>query len=338
MTVAIIRLSSLGDVVLSAVFLPFLKERYRVTIHWFIDETFAPLLKNCPCLDVLHALPYKKTLHSKNPLKIWRFYKSLHHLGIFDLVIDMQGLIKSALLGFFLRKKKFIGFDRQSIRESLASLFYSHTVNIAYQQHILKRNQKILQEAFNLLYPPCNWQDCLQNRQQAFFCPPYPPLDFTKKDSQKVLFVLETSRPNKTYPLECFYTLGLALKEYALEIWLLAHKQREQAKKLYEKLSPHLPTQLLPPLTLDQIKSVMIQMSVVVGGDTGIVHLSWALNIPSVTLYGNTPPERFKLEGEGHVYLCANSKANYDKKDFSIQEIPPIAIKEAILQVLERKV
>lgn len=341
MTIAIIKLSALGDVVVSAVFLPFLKEHYKqAKIHWFIDESFAPLLKHCPYIDALHALPYKKTLRSKNPFQIWKFYRHLRHLGVFDLIIDMQGLLKSALVGFFLCKKqsgKFIGFDRHSIRESLASLFYTHKVHIAYSTHILKRNKKVLQEAFNAVYPSQIWKQTLQNRHLAFFCPPCDSIKKILGQGPQILFVLESSKPNKTYPLDRFQELGLSLKGCGLTVVILWHAHLDNAKRLHEHLSPHLSTILLPPLDLEQVKSLVSEMSVVVGADTGVVHLAWALKIPSVTLYGNTPPERFKLESAHNVFLCGNAQANYDKDDFSIQNIPANAIKEAILRILGRQ-
>lgn len=74
MKVAIIRLSALGDVVVSAVFLPFLKQRYKgVKIHWFVDENFAPILKDAPHIDVVVVLEYPhfgqradRPAHAKN--------------------------------------------------------------------------------------------------------------------------------------------------------------------------------------------------------------------------------------------------------------------------------
>ncbi|GMB96016.1 lipopolysaccharide heptosyltransferase I [Helicobacter sp. NHP22-001] len=340
MKIAIIRLSALGDVIVSAVFLPFLKQRYNgAKIHWFVDENFAPILKNAPYIDVLHALPYKKTLHSKNPLKIWRFYRHLRSLGVFDLIIDMQGLLKSALIGLFLAKKKprhFVGFDKHSIREKIASFFYTHKVAIPYTAHILKRNEKILHDAFNLAFGVQEWQDSLELRNLTFFCPKIPKLEpILSTPTPKVLFVLETSRVHKTYPIEGFKQVGLALRDYGLEILILSHAHLEKAQELYTYLNPQVKATLLPPLSLEEVKTLVAGVSVVVGGDTGVVHLAWALKTPSVTLYGNTPKERFELKGTHHIALVGNPNADYNKNDHSIKDIPPLAIKEAVLKVLE---
>ncbi|WP_235853015.1 MULTISPECIES: glycosyltransferase family protein [Helicobacter] len=120
MNVAIIRFSAMGDIIVSAVFLPFLKEHYpQAQIHWFVDTLFSPILEHSPCIDTLHIIPYKQILRSKNPVKIWRFYRDLQDsVPSFDVLIDMQGLLKSALFGAFLSKKAFVGFDLFSIRDA----------------------------------------------------------------------------------------------------------------------------------------------------------------------------------------------------------------------------
>ncbi|BEG58107.1 hypothetical protein NHP21005_17950 [Helicobacter sp. NHP21005] len=68
MKIAIIRLSALGDVIVSAVFLPFLKQHYKgAKIHWFVDENFAPMLKNSPTLMSYTPCPTKKPCAPKTP-------------------------------------------------------------------------------------------------------------------------------------------------------------------------------------------------------------------------------------------------------------------------------
>ncbi|CCF80791.1 hypothetical protein HBZS_112400 [Helicobacter bizzozeronii CCUG 35545] len=71
--------------------------------------------------------------------------------------------------------KRFVGFDARSIREPIASLFYTHKVAIPYQEHILKRNQQVLQEGLSVIYPPQTWEQTLNERHLAFFLPPHYP-------------------------------------------------------------------------------------------------------------------------------------------------------------------
>ena len=145
MRVAIIRLSALGDVIISSSVLPFLR-KYASSIEWFVDERFCKVLEDSPFIDRLHSLPFKKLL--KSPFGIYKIYRYCKNLGFYDYVIDMQGLLKSAIVGKCLNTKHFIGYSSRGARESLASLFYTHKVDIAYDENILVRNYALFDDVF----------------------------------------------------------------------------------------------------------------------------------------------------------------------------------------------
>ncbi|WRD92475.1 lipopolysaccharide heptosyltransferase I [Helicobacter pylori] len=335
MKIAIVRLSALGDIIVSAVFLVLIKERFtNAQIEWFVDERFGAILEHSPYIDKLHPIALKSTLTTFNPLKIFKLFKSLRAYE-YDIVIDMQGLIKSALITQMLKAPKKVGFDCTSAREGLSAFFYSQKVSIAYNEPILKRNFTLLSCALNL--PQKEISEGLNSRSKVFSYQDSPKIDALNlnKNKLKILFVLETSKINKTYPIERFKELALALENF--QICLLWHASEDKATALYGALKNQRDVLLLPKLTLNEVKALLFKMDLIIGGDTGITHLAWALQKPSITLYGNTPMERFKLESPINVSLTGNSNANYHKKDFSIQNIEPKKIKECVLNILKEK-
>ncbi|GAA9831648.1 lipopolysaccharide heptosyltransferase I [Helicobacter pylori] len=335
MKIAIVRLSALGDIIVSAVFLAAIKERFTdAQIEWFVDERFGAILEHSPYIDKLHPIALKSTLTTFNPLKIFKLFKSLRAYE-YDIVIDMQGLIKSALITQMLKAPKKVGFDYASAREGLSAFFYSQKVSIAYNEPVLKRNFTLLSHALNL--PQKEISEGLNSRSKVFSYQDSPKIDALNlnKNKPKILFVLETSKINKTYPIERFKELALALENF--QICLLWHASEDKATVLYGALKNQLDVLLLPKLTLNEVKALLFKMDLIIGGDTGITHLAWALQKPSITLYGNTPMERFKLESPINVSLTGNSNANYHKKDFSIQNIEPKKIKECVLNILKEK-
>ncbi|OKA47690.1 lipopolysaccharide heptosyltransferase I [Helicobacter pylori] len=335
MKIAIVRLSALGDIIVSAVFLVAIKERFtNAQIEWFVDERFGAILEHSPYIDKLHPIALKSTLTTFNPLKIFKLFKSLRAYE-YDIVIDMQGLIKSALITQMLKAPKKVGFDYASARESLSAFFYSQKVSIAYNEPVLKRNFTLLFHALNL--PKKEISEGLSSRSKVFSYQDSPKIDALNlnKNKLKILFVLETSKINKTYPIERFKELALALENF--QICLLWHASEDKATALYGALKNQRDVLLLPKLTLNEIKALLFKMDLIIGGDTGITHLAWALQKPSITLYGNTPMERFKLESPINVSLTGNSNANYHKNDFSIQNIEPKKIKECVLNILKEK-
>ncbi len=335
MKIAIVRLSALGDIIVSAVFLAAIKERFTdAQIEWFVDERFGTILEHSPYIDKLHPIALKSMLTTFNPLKIFKLFKSLRAYE-YDIIIDMQGLVKSALITQMLKAPKRVGFDYASAREGLSAFFYSQKVSIAYDEPILKRNFTLLSQALNL--PKNEISEGLNSRFKVFSYQDSPKIDALNlnQNKPKILFVLETSKINKTYPIERFKELALALENF--QICLLWHADEHKATTLYHALKHQRDVLLLPKLTLNEVKALLFKMDLIIGGDTGITHLAWALQKPSITLYGNTPMERFKLESPINVSLTGNSNANYHKKDFSIQNIDPKKIKECVLNLLKEK-
>ncbi|GHQ03587.1 lipopolysaccharide heptosyltransferase I [Helicobacter pylori] len=335
MKIAIVRLSALGDIIVSAVFLAVIKECLPdAQIEWFVDERFSAILEHSPYIDKLHPIALKSTLTTFNPLKIFKLFKSLRAYE-YDIIIDMQGLVKSALITQTLKAPKKVGFDYASAREGLSAFFYSQKVSIAYDEPVLKRNFTLLFHALNL--PKKEISESLSSRSKVFSYQDSPKINALNlnQNKPKILFVLETSKINKTYPIERFKELALALENF--QICLLWHADEDKATALYHTLKNQRDVLLPPKLTLNEVKALLFKMDLIIGGDTGITHLAWALQKPSITLYGNTPIERFKLESPINVSLTGNSNANYHKKDFSIQNIDPKKIKECVLNILKEK-
>ncbi|WRD03048.1 lipopolysaccharide heptosyltransferase I [Helicobacter pylori] len=335
MKIAIVRLSALGDIIVSAVFLAAIKECLpNAQIEWFVDERFGAILEHSPYIDKLHPIALKSALKTFNPLKIFKLFKNLRAYE-YDIIIDMQGLVKSALITQMLKAPKKVGFDYASAREGLSAFFYSQKVSIAYDEPILKRNFTLLFQALNL--PKKEISEGLSSRAKVFSYQDSPKINALNwnQNKPKILFVLETSKINKTYPTERFKELALMLENF--QICLLWHADEHKATTLYHALKHQRDVLLLPKLTLNEVKALLFKMDVIIGGDTGITHLAWALQKPSITLYGNTPMERFKLESPINVSLTGNSNANYHKKDFSIQNIEPKKIKECVLNILKEK-
>lgn len=368
--VGIIRLSSLGDCVVSAAFLANFRNTLRQNgfkphISWFVDSRFAGILEHSPQIDDLHTLTMKHI-----PIRqVFSQLKNLNTLEPFDVLIDMQGLMKSALIGKFIKKRFFVGFSACSARESLSALFYTNRVHIAYKEHILVRNALLLHQSLEIINehfgtprsvskkpldslplpqslqdfssPRTLLDDMLSLRTRSFDFEastpallPYP----------KILLVLESSNPTKCYATrlfaECIDIISNELKRIQyknVQIVLLAHSEPTKCEEIMGlvKQKDNLTLTTLTNLSLDEVKSLIARVNLVIGGDTGITHLAWALGIASITLYGSTPMERFALLSPQNIALSENKNPRYKKDDFSINDILPSQIAYCALQLLE---
>ncbi|TLD85323.1 lipopolysaccharide heptosyltransferase I [Helicobacter sp. MIT 11-5569] len=321
---AIVRLSAMGDIIHSASILPFLleslKEHYETKIYWYVDSIFSEILQDSPYIDTLVSLPLKKAIKTKDFKALFNIYKTLKKES-FDIVLDMQGLLKSALLSKCLHTKRSVGF--QTPKESLAKLFYSTKIPISYEEHILLRNATLAFGAFALEIP---------NLESLKHCEPFlgfTPMQFPfLQKGKNILCVLETSKPNKTYPLESFLELAKLLNAKGYTPIFLSKDSKEipNTAQFYHAHN----------LELKHIKSLIAQMDLIIGGDTGITHLAWAFKRPSITLFGATPKERFNLDTAYNLHLSANPNAKYDKNDFSLHTLKATAILELAEKLLQQ--
>lgn len=340
MKIAIIRLSSLGDVISTAIFLKLIKEEFSkkfgsIYITFIVDSAFKGILQDSPYIDEICDIPLRAS--KKNKRLVFGIFSKLQSLQKFDLVIDFQGLLKSALIGKMLKTNEFVGYSKNGVREKIASIFYTKKIEIAYDEHILKRQYEILKTILNL---DSTFSFGLLNSRKDVLMPSNIAKTKIEKmvESNKtnILFILEASKIEKEYPLDLFYEVAMGLKAAIsnIKIHLIWDKKEKEIRELGAKDSVFC---VLDRLNLDEIKALLLKMNLIIGGDTGITHLAWALNISAITLYGNTPLKRFELCGDRFVSLSHLNTTRILKGDFSINKIEPKKIVESAILLLEKK-
>ena len=147
MKVCVIKTSSMGDVIHT---LPALTDAQRaipnLSIDWVVEENFAEIPRWHSAVN--RVIPIALRRWRKSPFSIktrneWKNYRTLLQAENYDAVIDAQGLIKSALFATRFAQGVKHGYDRQSIREPLASFFYDKKYAISYQQHAVERIRQL---------------------------------------------------------------------------------------------------------------------------------------------------------------------------------------------------
>ncbi|MDE7172803.1 MAG: glycosyltransferase family 9 protein, partial [Helicobacter sp.] len=231
---ALIKLSSLGDIIHLALLLPMFERRERM---WFVDSDFAPLLENAPYISAIYPLPLRRLLRERAYSQAAAILWQLRNIGTFDYAIDAQGLFKSALVGALLCTKHRYGFSRKSAREGIAALFYNHHYHIAYSEHILKRNAQLLAFAYGQTCDEARLAEFLATRASRPL-PLAPSAEGAQRIAAllqsfgakpKILFALESSRASKVYPPRHFLALSKLLPE--CQILLLSHSAPEVSAK-----------------------------------------------------------------------------------------------------------
>ncbi|KLE00258.1 lipopolysaccharide heptosyltransferase [Aliarcobacter butzleri L348] len=315
--IAIIKLSAMGDIIHAMVALQYIKKQYpNLQIDWFVESAFAPILENNPDINEIIKLDLKSIKKDKkeilNQIKLIKKYEK----NSYDLVIDAQGLIKSAIVSSFLGKSR-VGFSKNSTREKLASFFYTKKVDIAYDKNAIERNVKVLSQALNF---EITKDDILNKKPFLFYKNENEVIyEYLSKDKKNVLFVIGASWPSKMYSKEKFAKIINNLDENCLITW-----GNEAEKDIADFIANISKAKVLPKLDLNSLKAIMSKVDLVIGNDTGPTHMAWALNISSITLFGNTPGYRNTYITNTNKIIESKSIVNpfkLDRNDFSIKEI-----------------
>lgn len=319
MNIALVRLTSLGDIILAMASLQVIRRALpECRITWVADRRFAPILDHQPDIHQVVSIDLKGLKNPRNlPTSLPAEYRALTAHGPFDAVIDLHGMIKSAVIAAILGGKRY-GFSRNMRKESLAGLFYDQTFPVALDQPAACRYTTLAARCLGLEF------------QQSALAPPQPYLfwgaedgaitdGYFSRERRTIIFVPETSAAYKNYPPERFAQLANLLRENIL----ICHGNRQElatATRIAEQ-SPHV--RVLPLLTLNQLKAAVGRSDLVIGGDTGPTHIAWACGVPSITLFGATPV--CICPTERNRVIATPSTINLrkpDPRDDSVSRIP----------------
>ena len=306
--IAIVKLSALGDIVHAAIVLQFIKKHCpNAHITWLVDARFASLLKDHPLIDELVILPLKESFKKS--------YKIIKTLGKFDKIIDLQGLFKSAVVAKLLGKEIY-GFSRESVKEKIAARLYRHKFKIDYNENIIVRNLSLAGYALNFGF------DRSEILEKA---PCFEVSEIYKNESGKkrVLIAAFASEESKIYN-KFKDVIGLL---DGCEICLCYGSESEKTRA--EAIISGTSAKLLEKLNIKEMISFIASCDLVIGNDSGLTHLAWAMNRPSITLFGNRPSHRNAYITDKNLVIDMGKQIDarsIDKNDFCIREIFPETI------------
>jgi heptosyltransferase I len=330
MRIAIVKLSALGDIVHAMIVLQFIKNfNQEILIDWFVDETYKELLELHPDINRIQIISLREAKKKKSLLILTKELVKLRKLGPYDIVIDMQGLIKSALISKLIPAKKSIGFDKESLREGFASLFYSDKFNFEYSNNVIERNNALIEYAIGMSID----KEQILNKVPFLF-PRNKQLDIKLSTYKKnILLIPGASHISKCYPPKKLAELTNLIEANFLVIWG-SNEEREMANEIKEASNK---INICKKLTIDDLMLLISRVDLVIGPDTGPTHIAWAMNIPSITLFGPTPGYRNALASMINRVIESDSKVDpkkLDKNDFSIKNISTKEIAKTALDLL----
>jgi heptosyltransferase I len=296
--VLLIKTSSLGDVIHT---LPAMTDAARaipgIQFDWVVEEGFAEIPAWHPA--VAQVIPvalrrWRKNLWQTLRSGEWQQFKQRLRTHDYDLVIDAQGLLKSALLTRYVQAPV-AGLDAQSAREPLASRFYDRPQTVVWGLHAVERVRQLFAHALG--YPlPAGVGDYGLSRERLAGEPAAAPY---------VLFLHGTTWATKHWPEAYWRELAERLNAQGQAVQLPWGNAAEQARA--ERLAQGLAhVRVLPKLNLAGVAKVVAGARACVAVDTGLGHLAAALDVPTLSLYGPTNPGFTGAYGRSQVHLASD--------------------------------
>lgn len=286
MRILLVKTSSLGDVVHNLPVASDLARRFpHAAIDWVVEETFADLPRLHPAID--RVLPvavrrWRRQLLLRSTWTEMRRFRAMLRDQAYDLVLDTQGLLKSGLITRQARLAeggRRCGFSHDTAREPIAARFYDAAFAVPGNRHAVERNRELAAAA-------CGYPQDLP-LDYGIAAPPLVAEWLPKKDYAVLLTA--TSRADKLWPEADWQGLGMALIATGLTCVLPAGSpdERQRAARLANSLGRAVAA---PPTGLRDMAALISGARLVVGVDTGLVHLAAALGRPTLALFCASDP------------------------------------------------
>lgn len=292
MRVLIVKTSSMGDVVHA---LPAVSDMAKaipgIEIDWLVERGFAAMPSQHQAVRRVITLQWRKwrkSLRSPETRSALRAWRNDMGRDQYDLIIDMQGLLKSAAFACFARGPR-AGYDWHSIREPMASLFYARKARVSRELHAVDRCRQLAAQVLG--YPlPTSRPDFGLKADTKAWAPGTGPF---------AVLIPCASRPEKLWPEDNWVRVGEQLKANGWDVAIMWGSPDEH--KLAQRIANQIHGAVPPFLTVQQAADTLAQAQLVVGLDTGMSHLAAAHGRPTVGIYCDHEPGLAGLVGSGPV-------------------------------------
>lgn len=308
MRVLIVKTSALGDVVHALPVLDYLHQAAPgIEVDWIVEAPFREMLEGNPLIVRLFVVRTKQW--RKHPLggetrrEVSDLKRALAERA-YDIVFDLQGNLKSGIITRLAGCGRRYGFDRDDVREPLNLLFTNNQVPLRRQdQHVSARSLRVVSVPFGRDYAGMTLATDIHTSPEDDAAA--EALFATLSDGLIFVFHQGTTWETKMWHEPGWIELGhrtLARFPDATILFSWGNeREREAAERVMTAIGRG--TRILPKLTLKGLAAVLKRADLVVGGDTGPVHIAAAVGTPTLSFFRATDPKRNAPKGDAHLQV-----------------------------------
>jgi heptosyltransferase-1 len=313
--ILLVKLSSLGDVLHN---LPIVWDLRKLLPHaqidWIVEEGYVHLLEplrtaeKCRGIDRIIPVAFRRWRKNLFSIRTWREFFAMRKLlqaTTYDVVLETQGLLKSALVCALAKKSDSAivaglgNATEHSGYEPIARIFYNQSVHVPLRCHAIDRSRWVMCSAFD-------WPLLNRNEEPPLF---YPndfvgqlaplPIEGLRKQSNgtAVPYVVcfhSTARAAKRWPTENWVELGKVLSSQGYQVLFPWGSPEEM--KISALMASQVPGAIVPrAFSIEEAYRLVAHAALTIGVDTGLTHLAAVLGKPTIEIYCDSP--RWKTEG-----------------------------------------
>jgi heptosyltransferase-1 len=342
--VLIVRTGAMGDVLHAMPAVSAMRLRHpEWQIGWAIEPRWRPLLEgDCelypmmPLVNKVHNVPTRswnqRPFSQHTAREIWRLRAELRDEK-YDLCVDMQGLLRSAVVGWLAQAGSFVG--AAAPRESPARWFYDRRI-ITHAPHVIDRGCELLGgaigETLTAAAVPLPVDKAAEKWLEAFLC------STLAEPAQPFAFLAPTAGwGSKRWPVERYGALAKVLAAAGIVPLINVAQKNDPVAAAVVLASGGAAVPV--DCTVPELISLLRRVSVVVAGDTGPLHMAAALGRPVVGLFGPTDPNRTGPYGTRSL-VVRNPLSKVDRRrsalpDTRLAEITVDEVAAAAFQLLQ---
>jgi len=290
-----IKTSSLGDVIHH---MPAVTDARKhlpdARFSWAVEEAFVPLARLHPAINEVIPVPFRRWRRNILRWTAWRDlnrFKQVLRAAPYDAIIDTQGLFRTGVIAKVANGKRH-GYERGSVRERFAAMFYDLRHVVPRDMHAITRNR--LLTGLALGYEPEGEPDFGLDRAvlSGVTRTPY------------AILLHATAQRSKEWPIERWQALARTLEQ---DINLLVPYGSERERVRAELIAAKLKRTTVPiHRSLDDMARMIAGASYVVGVDTGILHLAAAIGVPLIGIFCGSKPQLTGPRGAGPIAVLGD--------------------------------
>lgn len=284
-----IKTSSLGDIIHHMPAVSDARAHFpQARLVWLVEEMYAPLARLHPAVDEIVSVAWRRWRKSIGSAATWREIGAQRRelkTRRYDAIVDTQGLIRTALMARGARGVRH-GYDRNSIREPLASMFYDVRHAVSRELHAIDRNRRLTGLALG--YAPEGAANYGLDRAKL------------RNGNERYAVLLHgTARPEKEWPVASWIALTKSIQQSGRALVVPWGNETERARAL--QIADATGARVADRLTLEEIARLIAGAELVIGGDTGLVHLAAAFGVPLVAIFSGSDPGLTRPIGSGSI-------------------------------------